>query len=443
MKTIAIIGFGRFGKVLYCLLKDDFKIILFDQDTAVFKGVKFSKNTRMAKNEKEIYQAEVIFYAVPISAFESVIKAHKKYFKDHHLLIDVLSVKLYPQKIFKKYLKALKTRALLTHPMFGPDSSKQGFKGLPLVMDQFLADNKKYLFWKNYFIKKGLRVIEIPAKEHDKLAATSQGVTHFIGRLLQEFNFQPTLIDTLGAKKLHEVTSQTCNDSWQLFLNLQNFNPYTKIMRVRLGRAYDKIYHKLLPKRVNSRFLIYGIQGGIGSFNEEAILSYIKRKKIKNSKIRYLYTSEKVLNNLHQGKIDYGLLAVHNAVGGIVWESIQAIAGYKFKIIEEFVIPIRHFLMKKKDVKIEKIDRIMAHPQVFAQCSKTLAKRHPSLKLESGKGDLIDTAKAARSLMKGKLSNNYAILGSSALSKVYNLEVIDKNLQDDKNNPTGFLLIKR
>jgi prephenate dehydrogenase len=442
MKTIAIVGFGRFGKTLYRLLKDDFNIILFNRTQEVFKDFKLTDNTLMAENIKGIYQAEVIFYCVSIASFEEVVASHRKYFCKH-LLIDVLSVKQYPANVFKKYLKGTETQALLTHPMFGPDSSKYGFSGLPLVMDKFMTDDANYQFWRNYFVKKGLRVVEMSAKEHDKLATNSQGVTHFIGRLLQEFKFEPTFIDTLGAKKLHEVMDQTCNDTWELFLNLQNYNPYTKKMRVRLGEAYDQLYNKLLSKRVNPKYIIYGIQGGLGSFNEEAINFYTNKHNIKNFKIKYLFTTEKVLKNLHEGSIDYGLFAIQNAVGGVVEESTQAMAKYKFKIIDEFAIPIRHFLMKKKNINIKDIKTIMAHPQVFKQCQSSLAKKYPSFNQISGKGDLIDTAKAAWALAQNKLLINTAILGPVNLARIYNLDIVADNLQDDKENYTSFFLVSR
>lgn len=427
MKTIAIVGFGRFGKTLYHLLKDDFKIIIFDRNRPI----------------KEIFGADVIFYAVPISAFEKVIKNHKQYFRDNQLLIDVLSVKEHPEKIFRKYLKGKKTQAILTHPMFGPDSSKNGFKGLPLIINRFTSDSQNYEFWKNYFIKKGLKIIEISPKVHDQLAAGSQGITHFIGRLLNEMNFQETSIDSLGAKKLHEVMDQTCHDTWELFLDLQNYNFYTKRMRLKLGQAYDKFYNQLLPKRISKKHLVFGIQGGIGSFNEEAIFYYLKKQKIKKYKIKYLYTTEKVLKNIHEDNIDLGLFAIQNAIGGIVQESTHAMAKYKFKIIEEFEISIKHFLMKRKDVKSREIKTIMAHPQVFQQCPKTLDEKYPNFDLISGKGDLLDTAKAAAALAHGKIPKNTAILGPKNLAKIYNLDIIDENLQDDKKNLTTFFLIKR
>ncbi len=444
MKTVGIIGFGRFGQTLYRLLKDDFSLVLFDKSALAFTGVALNKETRVVGSPEEVYQqAETIFLCVPIESFESIVRLHKKCFREQHLLIDVLSVKMYAEKVLRKYLRGTKTQAILTHPMFGPDSSKNGFVDLPVVMDQFLASPANYRFWKDYFLKKELRVVEMAAKEHDKLAANSQGLTHFVGRLLEEYDFASTEIDTLGAKKLLEVKDQTCNDTWQLFLNLQNYNPYTKSMRLKLGRSYDRLFDRLLPTRVNSKCIIYGIQGGAGSFNEQTILHYIESNKIKDYKIKYLYTSEKVLKNVHEGNIDFGLFAIHNSVGGIVDESVAAMARYKFSIIEEISIPIKHYLMKRKDIPTHKINAIMAHPQVFRQCQSTLKEKYSYLKLLSGVGDLIDTAKAAQALAKGTVPKTTAILGPRRLSELYDLEIIAKNLQDDKTNNTSFLLVQR
>lgn len=441
MKTISIVGFGRFGKTLYFLLRDDFEIILFDINQKVYEGVGLTKNTICAKEIKEIYRADVIFYAVPIDVFEKVIANHKHYFKNH-LLIDVLSVKQHPAHVFRKYLKGTKVQALLTHPMFGPDSSKEGFAQLPLVMDKFLANNNQFIFWKNYFSNKELRVIEMSAKEHDKLAATSQGVTHFIGRLLEEFKLKPTQIDTLGAKKLHEVMDQTCNDTWELFLNLQNYNPYTKQMRIRLGKAYDKLYSKLLPEQINFSFITYGIQGGRGSNNEEAIQYYLKQAGIKKYKIKYLYRSENVLSALNRGDIDRGQFAIYNSVAGIVDESIQAMGKYKFKIIEQYAIKISHALIIRKDAKFSEITKIMTHPQVLAQCKNTLARKYSHLQQTSGEGEFIDQSRVAKYLSENKLPKNIATMGSKVLARLYGLKIIEDNLQDAKENYTSFLHVK-
>ncbi|MBN2015692.1 hypothetical protein JW766_02570 [Candidatus Dojkabacteria bacterium] len=188
--------------------------------------------------------------------------------------------------------------------------------------------------------------------------------------------------------------------------------------------------------------VLYGIQGGRGSFNEQAIMTYIERHKIRDYEVKYLYTSERVLRHLKERKIDYGLFAIHNSVGGIVHESINAMGRYKFKVAGEISIIISHYLMKRKGVELAEIDTIMTHPQVLAQCKSTLAKRYPNLKKVSGKGDLIDHAMVAKKMSAKKLPRNIAVMGSKILSDIYDLDVIAGNLQDNKKNYTTFLLVK-
>lgn len=443
MKQVSIVGFGRFGKTLYRLIKEDFIIVLYNRSEIDSKSIELTKNTVIAKDLSEVYESDVIFFAVPISEFEQVIASHKKYFQSNHILIDVLSVKLHPAKVFNEHLEGSKTQALLTHPMFGPDSSKNGFEGLPMILDRFKIHDSTYHFWKEYFKNKKLRVIEMSAEEHDKIAANSQGLTHFIGRLLEEYKLGETPIDSLGTKKLLEIKEQTCNDTWQLFTDLQHYNPHTKQMRLKLGKAYGKLYNKLLPKQVNADFITFGIQGGKGSFNEEAIMYFLNRAGISNYKIKYLYTSENVLESLHKGEIDRGQFAIHNSVGGIVEESIQAMARYKFNIIDQFAIKISHALMIRKDADFSEVTTIMSHPQVFAQCKDTLLKKYPHLKQTSGEGELIDHAMVAKHVSEGKLPKNTATMGSKVLAELYDLKIIEDNLQDAKENYTSFLQVAR
>jgi arogenate dehydrogenase (NADP+) len=437
MKKVSIIGFGRFGQTLHKLLKDDFEVTVYSRSGTPKAGVTPEKNL------EKVYASDTVFYAVPVSEFENILRTHKRYFRPQHVLIDVLAVKMLPAKILEKQLSGTKTQAILTHPMFGPDSSSDGFEGLPIVIDRFKADDKTYAFWKNYFGKKGLSVVELSAEEHDRMAANSIGLTHFVGRLLEQYGIKSSPIDTLGTRKLLEIEQQVCNDSWQLFSDLQHYNPYTMKMRLKLGDAYDKIYNKLLPEQIDSGKLTIGIQGGKGSFNDEAVQYYITKNGIADYDIRYLHTSERVLAALHSGEIDRGLFAIHNSVGGMVGESVEAMARYKFAIVEEFAIIIAHALMIRDDAKFDDITSVMAHPQVFAQCKSTLARKYPDLDLTSGKGELIDHANVAKQLGAHKLPKEVATMGSKVLADLYGLNIVEDNLQDAEENYTSFLMVKR
>ena len=86
MQKISIVGYGRFGKVLYKLLKDDFVITLYDK-SKITKDSGLADSTTIAKDIREIYENDVIFYAVPIESFEKIISSHRKYFGKRQFLM--------------------------------------------------------------------------------------------------------------------------------------------------------------------------------------------------------------------------------------------------------------------------------------------------------------------------------------------------------------------
>ena len=281
------------------------------------------------------------------------------------------------------------------------------------------------------------------AEEHDRVAAESQGLTHFIGRVLGEFGFMPTNIDTFGAKMLHQINEQVNNDSWQLFEDLQTLNPFTIEMRVRLSDAQSRVFNKLIPNRVNREKLVVGIQGGRGSFNEEAATYYLSRTPNVPYELQYLHTTDHVLEALYEGRVDRGQFAIHNSVGGVVTESILAMADYRFNIVEEYGIKISHALMIARGADFNKCDTIMTHPQVLRQCKRNLEVKYQRLKQTSGEGDLVDHAKVAELLGRGEIPPNVAVMGSKTLAAIHGLDIVEDGLQDASDNFTSFLWVER
>lgn len=185
--------------------------------------------------------------------------------------------------------------------------------------------------------------------------------------------------------------------------------------------------------------LTIGIQGGQGSFNEEAVNFYLKKNDITDYQIEYLYTSGNVMEALQRGEIDRGQCAIYNSVGGYVEETTTALEKYPVEIVEEFEIKIAHALMIRPDQDFSKIDTIMCHPQVLAQCKTNLKNKYPHFKQTSGEGEWVDNAKTAEALATRKLSDNTAVMGSKVLADIYGLQIIEDNLQDAEQNYTRFI----
>ncbi len=100
---------------------------------------------------------------------------------------------------------------------------------------------------------------------------------------------------------------------------------------------------------------LIGVQGGKGSFSEEAAKVFAANNGIDPFEIDYLISSEKVLSAVENNNVEYGVFAIENAKGGVVIESVEALANHKCKIIEMFHISISQNLLVKPDMLIGNI----------------------------------------------------------------------------------------
>ncbi len=182
-----------------------------------------------------------------------------------------------------------------------------------------------------------------------------------------------------------------------------------------------------------------GIQGGKGSFNEEACRTYCTDNSISDYEIVYLYTSDGVLAALEAKEVDFGVAAIENSLGGLVWETIHALSQYNCKILTDFSITINHALLGVPGVTISEIDTIMSHPQALAQTKGTLARKFGNKKLISGEGILVDQATAAAALSHGEIPPSTAVIASRVCAELFGLDILAEGLQDMAENLTTFL----
>jgi prephenate dehydrogenase len=239
--SCSIIGFGRFGQLLASILRSEFTVVVNDQkenhEAAERMGVEFVSLERACR-------AVNVFLCVPISALESVLTHARPHFLPGTLVMDTCSVKVYPADLMRRHLPE-PTEVLATHPLFGPDSAKDGLSGLRIVFCPLRVSEPRLAFWRAFWQRRGVTVIEKTPEEHDRLAAYSQGITHFLGRVLGEMNLEPGEIMTRGFEDILGIIEQTNHDTWQLFHDLQYYNPYTRQMRDDLLRAFNTTMAKL------------------------------------------------------------------------------------------------------------------------------------------------------------------------------------------------------
>lgn len=181
-----------------------------------------------------------------------------------------------------------------------------------------------------------------------------------------------------------------------------------------------------------------GVSGDAGSFSEEAGLIYAQREGIE-PEIIYAIDMEGVLSRLDKKEIEIGIFPVVNSRGGLVQTAFEAMGKHLFTLDGELWLEVHQCLMVLPGTKKEQIKKVTTHPQAISQCERYLRRELPTAKLIEWK----DTAKAAKDLSTGILSSDTAVIAPARSAQIYNLEILDKGIQDNHPNLTTFIIVKK
>ena len=246
-KSLGIIGVGQFSEFFIPHLKPFFSEIYITSksdksELAKKLGV---KNSTL----DEVCTQDVIMLAMPISQIEEVLKSIKDKIGVDAIVMDVCSVKDFPMKEMKKILPK-NTQILGTHPLFGPQSGKNGVKDLQIVLCRERIEEKNFREIKNIFVKMGLQVKETTAQRHDEIMAYTQAITHFFSRAAaQTIPFEDFEFTTPSAKRLQNIINEVKDDLKELFIDMQTKNPYATKIRKKFLKELNKINEELWKKK--------------------------------------------------------------------------------------------------------------------------------------------------------------------------------------------------
>ncbi|MGP8304573.1 prephenate dehydratase domain-containing protein [Vibrio sp. YIC-376] len=183
-------------------------------------------------------------------------------------------------------------------------------------------------------------------------------------------------------------------------------------------------------------------QASRGSFNDAAITKLFEQQPSLSASVTFAGTP----SNTFQQSIDNSALAfsaVENSTidGRLVQATVEAFQQYRLLSVKAFIeTPIEMcVLMNQQDVANDTaITMIASHPAALKQINAWKAGIQPK-ELEIPEG----TAAAAKLVADRELPTGTAAIGACVLDTVYsNLKVVEKGVQDNKNNKTSFLLMK-
>ncbi|XP_034223937.1 arogenate dehydrogenase 2, chloroplastic isoform X2 [Prunus dulcis] len=251
---IAIVGFGNFGQFLAkTIIRQGHTVLAFSRtdysDVAQKLGVSYFSDADDLCEE----HPEVILLCTSILSTEKVLRSLPlQRLKRNTLFVDVLSVKEFPRNMFLQTLP-LDFDILCTHPMFGPESGKNGWNGLSFVYDKVRVGSDESRVSRcdqflDIFAREGCRMVEMSCAEHDRHAAGSQFITHTMGRILEKLGLESTPINTKGYETLLNLVENTAGDSFDLYYGLFMYNINAMEQLKRLDMAFESLKKQLFGR---------------------------------------------------------------------------------------------------------------------------------------------------------------------------------------------------
>jgi len=173
--------------------------------------------------------------------------------------------------------------------------------------------------------------------------------------------------------------------------------------------------------------------GERGSFAELAAAQYFGPRQTFVSVPEF----EDVFSAVSRGRANHGIIPIENSLTGSIHQNYDELLKCNLSITGEIFLRVSHFLIANHGVKPHNIKRVFSHPQGLAQCKNHL-KKFPDAECVP----VSNTAYAVKKIRDERLLDAAAVASFQAAID-YDMNVLDKNIEDNKANITRFLIVSK
>ena len=169
--------------------------------------------------------------------------------------------------------------------------------------------------------------------------------------------------------------------------------------------------------------------GPEGTFTQQAVFKHFGHAV----KTIPAVTINEIFSAVESGFCQFGVVPVENSTEGVISHTLDRFSTSPLKVCGEVEIRVHQNLMGHVK-ELAEIKEVFSHQQSLAQCRQWLDNHLPHVKLTA----VSSNAEAAR---LASINKQAVAIAGIAAAEVYDLELIEKNIEDESNNTTRFIII--
>ena len=174
----------------------------------------------------------------------------------------------------------------------------------------------------------------------------------------------------------------------------------------------------------------------IAYFGPEATFTHQAAIRRFGSSLNYTphKTITDVFTEVSKGRADYGVVPIENSTEGVVTHTLDMFVDSDLKIVAQIVLPIQQCLIG--NTPVADIKKVYSHPQAIAQCRMYIQThlRH---------AEVVETSSTTRAAELAAREANAAAIASALAAERYEVNILDKDIQDSSTNATRFFVLGR
>jgi len=192
-----------------------------------------------------------------------------------------------------------------------------------------------------------------------------------------------------------------------------------------------------------------GYLGPEGTFSEEASKLYCAKLGIRGEELIPYAAIHDLLFAVDRGKISEAIVPIENSIEGTVGVVTDMLVKDVDLLIRcEVVVPIYHYLIAQKGIRLSEITDIISHPQALDQCREFIRKKLPRVKLHfsystSEAVRQVATSLGEKLIAHGKVKGSvFAAIGTNTSARVYGLNILVSKI-NARENQTRFVVLAK